>query len=290
MQETSTAVEVGLPIMVAVIMFSLGLTLTPADFKRVLVAPKGVAIGLVNLLAISPALAFGMAAAFDLDPAFAVGLVLLGASPGGAMANLLTHLARGEVALSVSMTAISSVAAVVTIPLFLGIGADVFDARDVSDQIDTAGISVRVFLITVLPVSLAMWLRQRQPERVAELEPRFKRAALAAFVLVVIAAVASEWDRMIEHFTEVALAALALNVLAMTVSFNIARAARLNPRQATAIAMELGLHNSSVAISIAVGVSTELAVPAAVYSAFMFITAGTFARLMYRRNAQLQPA
>jgi BASS family bile acid:Na+ symporter len=285
-EETSTVVEVGLPIIVAVIMFSLGLTLTPADFRRVLVVPKGVAIGLVNLLAISPLLAFGVASAFDLDPTLAVGLVLLGASPGGAMAALLTHLARGEVALSVTMTAVSSVAAVVTIPLFLRIGADVFDARDVSDQIDAAGISLRVFLITALPVSLAMLLRHRNPERVAALEPGFKRVALVAFVVVVAAAVVSEWDRITEHFTEVALAALALNVLAMSVSFAVARAARLHPRQATAIAMELGIHNSTVAISIATGVATALAVPAAVYSAFMFLTAGTFARLMYTRNTR----
>ncbi len=291
MEEPSTFVQVGLPIMVAVIMFSLGLTLTPADFKRVLVVPKGVAIGLLNLLAISPLLAFAVAAGFDLAPVLAVGLVLLGASPGGAMANLLTHLARGDVALSVTMTAISSIAAVVTIPLFLGIAADVFDARDISDQIDTAGISLRVFLITVLPVSVAMWLRQRKPERVGELEPGFKRAALVAFVLVVAAAVISEWDRIIDHFAEVALAALALNVLAMSVSFTIARAANLDPRQATAISMELGIHNATVAISIATSVATELAIPAAVYSAFMFITAGAFARVMHARNsAVLQPS
>jgi BASS family bile acid:Na+ symporter len=286
MEDTSTVVSVGLPLIVAVIMFSLGLALTPADFKRVLVVPKGVAIGLVNLLVISPLLAFGVAAGFDLAPTLAVGLVLLGASPGGAMANLLTHLARGDVALSVTMTAVSSVAAVVTIPLFLGIAADVFDARDVSDQINTLGVSARVFAITVVPVSLAMWLRHRNPDRIAVLEPRFKRAALVAFVLVVGAAVVSEWDRITEHFAEVALAALALNVLAMSVSFTVARAAQLHPRQATAIAMELGVHNSTVAISIATGVATALAVPAAVYSAFMFLTAGLFARLMARRNAR----
>jgi BASS family bile acid:Na+ symporter len=251
----------------------------------VLVVPKGVGIGLVNLLAVSPLLAFGVAGVFDLAPTLAVGLVLLGASPGGAMANLLTHLARGEVALSVTMTAVSSIAAVVTIPLFLGIAADVFDAQDVSDQINTLGVSARVFAITVVPVSAAMWLRRRNPARVAALEPRFKRVALVAFVLVVGAAVISEWDRITEHFTEVALAALTLNVLAMTVSFTVARAARLHPRQATAIAMELGVHNSTVAISIATGVATSLAIPAAVYSAFMFITSGLFARMMARRNA-----
>ena len=120
--DQSVMTTVVLPIALAVIMGSLGLSLTPADFKRVFVLPKGVSIGLVNLLAISPLLAFGVAELYSLSPELAVGLVLLGASPGGTMANLLTHLARGDVALSVTMTAVSSVAAVLTVPLYLDAG------------------------------------------------------------------------------------------------------------------------------------------------------------------------
>ena len=275
-----------LPIALAVIMGSLGLSLTPADFKRVFVLPKGVSIGLLNLLAISPLLAFGVAELYSLSPELAVGLVLLGASPGGTMANLLTHLARGDVALSVTMTAVSSVAAVLTVPLYLSLGADHFGAGDVSDEISMGGVVARVFLITIIPLAIGMYLRYRSPERVQEIQGRVKQVALGVFLVVVVGAVASEFDKIADNFTSVAAAALTLNVLAMSVSYSAARLASLDNRQSTAISMELGVHNSTLAITVAASVSTELAIPAAVYSAFMFITAGLFARLMYRRNAE----
>jgi BASS family bile acid:Na+ symporter len=274
-----------LPAGLAVIMFSLGLTLVPADFKRIFVLPKGVAIGLTNLLLLSPLLAFAVGNIYALAPTLAVGLVLLGASPGGTMANLLTHLARGDLALSVTMTAVSSVCAVITVPLFLSLGADHFNAQDVSDEISVLGVVARVFCITIIPLSLGMRFRHLRPARAQEIQPRLKNAALCVFAGIVIAAVATEWDRIAENFTDVAAAALTLNVPAMTVSYTISRIARLDERQSTAISMELGVHNSTLAIAVAAGVSTELAIPAAVYSAFMFITAGLFARLMYRRNA-----
>ena len=270
-------------------MVTLGLSLRVADFRRIVTSPRGVAIGLVNLFLISPLLAFAAAELFGLDPVLAVGLVLLGASPGGTLANLLTHLARGETALSVTMTALSSVAAVVTVPLYLGLAIDYFDAGGLSDNVSMAGIVAKVFAITVVPLSIGMAIRARRPDRTAELEPRLKRVALGAFVLVVVAAVASEWDLVIESFGTVAPAALALNVAAMSVSFSVARLARLSNPQATAIAMELGLHNSTVTITVALTISSELAIPGAVYSAFMFITAGAFARVMAGRNAP-QPA
>jgi BASS family bile acid:Na+ symporter len=282
---TSVFTDTLLPAGLAVIMFSLGLTLTPADFKRVLVLPRGVTIGLTNLLLISPLLAFAVGNAYALAPTVAVGLVLLGASPGGTMANLLTHLARGDVALSVTMTAVSSVCALVTVPLFLSLGADHFGAADVSEEVSMVGVVVRVFCITIIPLALGMAIRRRRPERAQEIRPKLNRVALGVFVGIVTAAVISEWDRISENFGDVAAAALTLNVLAMTVSYTVARLARLDERQSTAISMELGIHNSTLAITVAASVSTELAIPAAVYSGFMFITAGLFARLMYRRNA-----
>lgn len=284
--DDSIALTVFLPLALAVIMFSLGLSLTPADFRRVFVLPKGVAIGLANLLAISPLLAFGVAELYSLSPELAVGLVLLGASPGGTTANLLTHLAKGDVALSVTMTAVSSVAAVITVPLYLGLSASHFGAGDVTDDLSVAGVVIRVFLITIVPLSIGMAVRARRPERVQELEPRFRKIALVAFLLVVAAAVIAESDKITENFTSVAAAALTLNVLAMTVSYTVARIAQLENRQSTAIALELGVHNSTLAITVAATVSTELAIPAAVYSVFMYITAGLFARLMHRRNSE----
>jgi len=274
-----------LPLALAVIMTSLGLSLTPGDFRRVVVFPRGVAIGLANLLAISPLLAFAVAELFELRPALAVGLVLLGASPGGTMANMLTHLARGDVALSVTMTATSSLAAVLTVPLFLELAIDRFGAAGLDGDVEMLGIVARVFAITIVPLAIGMGIRRRYPERVRELYPRVRRIALVTFVLVVVAAVIAERDRIDENAVEVAAAALALNVAAMTISFTVAKLARLDDRQSTAIAIELGIHNATLAIAVGATVATVLTIPAAVYSAFMFLTAGLFARLMMRRNS-----
>jgi bile acid:Na+ symporter, BASS family len=282
--EDSLFTEVLLPLSLAVIMVSLGLSLTPADFRRVVQFPRGVGIGLVNLLVVSPLLAFLVAKLFGLDAALAVGLVLLGASPGGTTANLLTHVARGDTALSVTMTAISSVAAVVTVPLYLGLAIDHFGA-DLENDPEMVSVAAKVFFITVVPLSIGMALRGRWPERFEPLQERARNVALALFVFVVAGSIINESEAITDNFADLAAAALVLNLTAMTVSYNVARLARLSRPQSTAIAMELGVHNSTVAITVAAGIATILASPAAVYSVFMFITAGLFARLMYKRNA-----
>ena len=172
--------EVLLPVCVAGIMLVLGLSLTPDDFRRVVATPRGVGIGLGNLLVISPLLAFAIAELTGLAPELAVGLVLLGASPGGAMANMLTHLARGEVALSVTMTAVSSIMALVTVPLYLGLAIDHFGA-DLSDDFGMASIVARVFLITVVPLSIGMTVRHL---RAAWVEANYETARRLALALL----------------------------------------------------------------------------------------------------------
>ena len=282
-------VDVLLPLGLAVIMGSLGLSLTPADFKRILVAPKGVFLGLANLFFVSPLLAFAAAEVFGLDPVLAVGLVIMGAAPGGVMANLLTHLARGETSLSITLTAISSLAATITIPLYLGLSIDHFGAN-LESEVSLIGTVGLVFGITVIPLSIGMAVRGRWPERAIAIEPPLKRAALVAFVVIVTGAVASEWEKVTESFGTVAPAALALNLAAMTISFTLGRVARLPDRQSTAIALELGLHNGTLTIAVATTIDERLAIPAAVYSAFMFLTAVPFALLMSRRNAPIELA
>jgi bile acid:Na+ symporter, BASS family len=290
--EDSVFATILLPIGLAVIMTTLGLSLRPADFRRVLTDPRGVSIGMLNLALISPGLAFAVAELYGLTPALAVGLVLLGASPGGTMANMLTHLARGDTALSITMTAVSSVAAVITVPLFLGLATAHFGTESLDQDVDMLGVVARVLAITVVPLSLGMYLRARSPQRVAEVEPTVRGVALVLFVAIVIGAVVAENDRVLDNLDEVALAAITLNVAAMAISFAISRVARLDDRQATAIAIELGIHNAVLAIAVGATISTLLTIPAAVYSAFMFISAGLFARLMYARNraAAAQPA
>jgi BASS family bile acid:Na+ symporter len=289
MEDTSPFAIVALPIALALIMGSLGLSLTVDDFRRIFTQPRGILIGLANLFVLSPLLAFAVAELYALEAVFAVGLVLLGASPGGATANLLTHLARGDTALSISMTALSSLAAAVTVPAYLSLAIAHFGAG-VADDVSMGGIVARVFAITVVPVAIGMWIRSRREAWAVANEPLVKRVALVAFVVVVVGAVAEEWGTVTEHFTELAIAALTLNVLAMTCSFTVSRLARLDNRQATAVAMELGVHNGTLAIAVAVLITDDLAIPAAIYSAFMFATAGAFARLMYRRNGEPEPS
>jgi len=260
------------------------MTLAREDFRRVFVAPRGVMIGMLNLALISPLLAFAMAELFDLPPELAVGLVLLGASPGGMMANMLTHLSRGDTALSVTMTAISSVGAAITVPLFLSLSTDHFGA-DVGDP-SMLGVVLRVLAITVVPVAIGMELRRRRPEWVEAAYPRIRRISLGIFGLVVLGAIASEYDTVTEHLAEVAGAALALNLAAMTISFAIAKLARLGDRQSTAIALELGIHNSALAIAVGASLAPDVTIPAAVYSSFMLFTGAAFAWAMSRRNAE----
>ena len=209
--------------------------------------------------------------------------MLLGASPGGMMANMLTHLSRGDTALSVTMTAISSVGAAVTVPLFLGLSTSHFGA-DVGD-VGMLGVVLRVLAITIVPVAIGMELRRRRPRQVAAVYPRVRRISLGLFALVVLGAIVSEHDTVAESIADVAAAALALNVAAMTLSFTIAKLARLDDRQSTAIALELGIHNSALAIAVGASLASDVTIPAAVYSSFMLFTGAAFAWVMSRRNA-----
>lgn len=283
--EDSVFAAVLLPLALAVIMVSLGMSLTLEDFRRVVVYPRGIAIGLGNLLVLSPLLAFTVAELFSLEPALAVGLVLLGASPGGTLANLLTHLARGDTALSISMTAISSVAAVVTVPLFLSLAIDRFGASGFDDDVEMLSIVARVLAITVVPLSLGMRLRARRPDWVERAGSAVQRVAFGFFLATVMGVIVAEHDRVFDNLEAVGAAAIALNLTAMTLSYGIARLARLDGAQATAIAMELGIHNTALTIAVGATIATVLTIPAAVYASFMFISAGLFARLMHRRNA-----
>ncbi len=282
--DDSLLTSVALPIALALIMAALGLSLVPDDFRRIFKMPRGVVIGMVNLAIISPFLAFAAAELFALSAVMAVGLVLLGASPGGTTANLLTHLARGDTALSVTMTAVSSICALITVPLYLGLAIDHFGATELSDDFSMLPVVAKVFAITVVPLAIGMFVRAKRAAWAIEFEPRAKKIALILFIVVVAGAVIAENDSVRDNLSEVLGAAIALNLAAMAIGFGSARAARLDDKQATAISMELGVHNSTIAIAVAATISPELTVPAAVYASFMFVSAGTFAWFMSKRN------
>jgi BASS family bile acid:Na+ symporter len=278
--------EVLLPLSLIFIMFNIGLSLTPEDFRRVFRMPRGVGVGLVNLLVVSPLLAAVVATVFNLSPVLAVGLVLLGASPGGTMANMYTHLAKGETALSVTMTAVSSVACVITVPLYLGLADNHFGDGQLIGDVSMIGVAARVVAITLVPLLIGMLIRSRNTDWAIRRKPGFDRAALIVLVLVIIAAVVSEWDLIVDNFAKIALAAFALNVVAMAFSFGTARALRLGDKAATAIALELGIHNATVALTVGNLLGNDgFMVPAGVYSLFMFTNGAIFARYMAKRNS-----
>ena len=146
------------------------------------------------------------------------------------------------------------------------------------------GVVARVLLITVVPLTIGLWLRARRPERVAELAVAVRRVTAVIFVSAVVGVIVAEHDRVIDNLGAVAAAAVTLNVVAMSMSFTIARLVRLDSRQSTAIAIELGIHNAVLAIAVGATIASVLTIPAAVYASFMFIPAGLFAWLMYGRN------
>ena len=279
-------IEILLPLSLVFIMFNIGLSLTAEDFRRVFRIPRGASVGLVNLLLISPLLAAVVATVFNLSPELAIGLVLLGASPGGTMANMYTHLAKGETALSVTMTAVSSVVCVITIPLYLGLADSHFGDGNLIGDVNMLGVAARVVAITLIPLLIGMFVRSRKTDWAMARKQGFDRAALVILVLVVIAAVVVEWDLIVDNFAKIAWAALVLNIVAMGLSFGTAKAVKLGDRMATAIALELGIHNATVALTVGNLLGNDaFMVPAGVYSLFMFTNGAIFARYMSKRNS-----
>ena len=274
-----------LPLALFVIMTGLGLSLTVADFKRLLVYPRGVVIGLTNLLLLSPLLAFLATMAYGLRPELAVGMILLGAAPGGTTANLLTHLARGDTALSVTMTALSSAVAVFTTPLFLAIATAYFLGAQTEAQLDMVRIVVRVMTITVVPLGFGMVVRAWAPGFATRAEPWVKRAALVFFVIVVGGAIYEARNEAPAMLVAVGAATLTLNLSAMTLSWFIARRAKLDLRQSTAIAIELGVHNTTLTMAVGAMIAPVYMIPGAVYGIQMILTASVFVWFIQRRNA-----
>ena len=274
-----------LPLALFVIMTGLGLTLTLADFKRVMVYPRGMVIGLGNLLVLSPLLALLVTLAYGLSPELAVGMILLGAAPGGTTANLLTHLARGDTALSVTITAVSSVAAVFTTPLFLGLATAYFLGAQTEAQLDMVRIVLRVMSMTVVPLGFGMTVRAWAPGFAARAEPWVKRAALVFFVVVIGGAMLEARNEGLGMLMAVGAATLTLNLAAMSLSWFIARRAKLDLRQSTAIAIELGVHNTTLTMAVGAMIAPVYMIPGAVYGIQMILTASVFVWFIQRRNA-----
>lgn len=266
-----------MPLALGIIMLGLGLSLTTDDFTRVFKFPKAVFVGLFCQMVLLPAVCFAIAIATHLPPVLAVGLMLLSASPGGAMANLYSHLAKGDVALNVTLTAFNSLLTIFTIPLIVNFSLSYF--MDSGQYIPLQFRKVlEVFLIVLIPVSIGMLINRFSPAFARKMEKPVKIASVFILAAIIIAATLKERANVGTYFAQVGLAALSFNIISMLTGFFFPKLFRLPVSQRISIAMEIGIHNGTLAIYIAVNAlqNTGMAMPAAIYSLMMFFTAAAF--------------
>jgi BASS family bile acid:Na+ symporter len=269
-----------MPIALGVIMLGLGLSLTLDDFKRVVVYPKAVIVGLACQMLLLPLVCFGVAKGFGLSPELAVGLMLLSASPGGATANLYSHLSKGDVALNITLTSVNSVLTLFTLPFIVEFSsAYFFTEQELKMPFEEVS---KVFAIVLIPVAIGMIIKSKAPAITLRLDKPVKILSAVFLALVIVGAVLKEKAHMVEYFQQVGIPALVFNVLSMITGYFVPRLINLEKKQAIAIGMEIGIHNGTLAIFIAINVlgSSAMGIPAAIYSLIMFFTAAIFGYLV----------
>lgn len=276
--------EILLPIALATIMFALGLTLTVGDFARVFAQPQAIAVGLLVQVLMVPLLAFLIATAMRLPPELAMGLMLLAACPSGASAGLITHLAGGKTALSISLTAITSVLAVISTPLVVDYALFHFTGTSAATDLPIAKMIRSMFLITTVPVALGMAIRHTLPALSARIEPVAGRIAVLVFLAIVVATFVDQRQVLATHITRIGPAALLLNLAVMAAGVGLAAGFGLEVRDRIAIAVEAGMQNAALGIFLAVGILTipAMAVSSVVYALLMNLTALGFILFMRR--------
>lgn len=270
----------------ALVMFGLGLTLRVADFRRLLQSPKAVGIALGLQVVCLPILCYAIIRVFGLSPMFAIGLMLLAASPGGISANLFSHLFGGNVAMNISLTAVNTLLSIVTLPLIANASIAHFAQSGQVVPIQT-GKLIEVIAIVLVPVVLGMAAAARWPAFAARMEKPVKVFSALVLAVVSILSIAKEWNSIANTFAEIGPAVLVFNLVSLLSGYYVSRAAGLDKPMATAVSYEIGIHNSTLAIFVALSVlgSYTLALPAAIYSVLMYITAPLFGLLLLRRPA-----
>jgi len=277
-------VDVVLPLALAFIMLGLGLGLTFDDFARVARRPRDFALGAVCQVVVLPAVAFVLASLWPMAPELALGLMIIAAAPGGVTSNILTAFARGDVALSISLTAVISLLSVVTIPLIVVFSYARFIGEQAGRDISIAGTAVSVFLIVAVPVLIGLLIRRFAEGFALRVEPASRKLSAVLFVLVLAGAIVQERANIVPYFAEAGLVTLVLNLAMMAIAWLLARMFASGPTQRIAIAIECGLQNGTLAIAVAVllfggGLAT---VPAATYSLIMFATALIYIAVLRR--------
>jgi BASS family bile acid:Na+ symporter len=260
-----------LPMALALVMFGLGLTLTVEDFVRVGRAPKTVVIALVCQMLVLPAICLGLMLLFNFEPPLAVGMMLLVATPGGTSANLFSHLAGGDVALNITLTAINSVLTIITLPIVVGLSIAVFYDGEASIGAQPSKV-LQVFAYVLIPVALGMWVRRSFTSFAMRMRRPLKIISVAALVLAIIAAAMVEFDVLLAHYNSLGIVALLLSIISLVIGYRASMLFGVERQQAIAASMEIGIHNAVVAITVAVSVlgNTQMAIPAVVYGVVMF--------------------
>ncbi|MGX5698339.1 bile acid:sodium symporter family protein [Acinetobacter kookii] len=277
----SGIITILLPSALAIIMVGLGLELTPKDFARVTKHPKAVLIALFCQLVLLVGIAFVLCKVLALPPLLAVGLMLLAASPGGSTANLFSYLFKGDLALNITLTAINSVIAAITLPFIVNFSIVHFmqDAQQIHLQF---GKTVQVFAIIIVPVSIGMLIRHYAPHFTEKLNKPLRIFAVLFLTSIIIGAIVNERQNITEYLAQVGIATALFCMFSLCIGYFVPRLFGINSAQARACAFEIGIHNSTLAMTIALTVmaNSTAAMPAAVYSIFMYIFAALFGMLL----------
>ncbi len=279
----SALTTIGLPIALGIIMFGLGLSLTVDDFLRVRRHPKAVVVALACQLILLPAICFGLVVLLDLPALLGIGMMLLAASPGGTTANLFSHLFRGDVALNVTLTAVNSIIAIFTLPIITSLAIGYFDRQD--DVTLPFSKVVEVFVIVLAPVVLGMVVRSRRADFAGRMERPVRIGSAVILAVLVAGIMIDQKDNLTSYLADAGLATALFCAISLVVGYVVPKAFGIVESQAIASSMEIGVHNATLAIFIAVEVldSTEISIPAAVYSLFMFAFAAIWGSILSRK-------
>ncbi|GIG59219.1 transporter [Longispora fulva] len=281
------------PVAVAIIMLGLGLTLTVEDFRRVVRYPRAMVVCLVSQMLILPAVCLGLVVAFDLRPEFAVGLMLLAASPGGSTASLYSHLFKGDLALNISLTAVNSVLAAFTLPVIVNLSIAGFMGADSSLGLQLDKV-IQVFAVVLVPIAIGMAVRARFTGFAARMERTVKILSVVVLLLLIASVIAGMGKDILNALGEIVLAVVAFNLISMALGYFGPRLLRVGERESVSSAFEIGLHNASLTIAIAMSPtllnSPKMAIPSVTYGFVMFFTAAVFGLLVARRARAASPA
>ncbi|MAE39519.1 MAG: bile acid:sodium symporter family protein [Psychrobacter sp.] len=284
--------SVVIPICLFLIMMGMGLTLVVNDFKRVVKFPKAVSIGLANQLIMLPLIGFALANIMPLRPEYAVGVMLLVLCPGGTTSNLFTFLAKGDVALSVTMTAIASVITVFTIPIVLSFSLVYFMGAGTEFQLPIAKTMISLFVITILPISIGMIIKRYKPKLADSSQVLVSRFGVTFLAMLVVFLSYVQRDIIVDAFVNTGPVSLILNLVTMALGYFSSKLLGLNLAQRTSITMEVGLQNSTLSIFMALTLLSnyDMSMTPAIYTLIMFFTAGILVKVFSGKAKKQQAA